>query len=126
MKRIYITLVFLLIAGCISAVEAGYVSAKADLFISKIEIADKLMRKSNFEEAIELCKKTENEWDDSAKKIDMLLIHDYVDNIGISFSKMRSYAENASPDMYFAESASAKKELASIKESEYPLIDNIL
>ena len=29
-------------------------------------------------------------------------------------------------DMYFAESVQAKKELASIKESEFPLVENIL
>ena len=56
----------------------------------------------------------------------MLLIHDYVDEIGNKISNMRSYAENCSPDMYFAESTTAKKELASIKESEYPLAENIL
>lgn len=39
---------------------------------------------------------------------------------------MTSYIQNGSIDMYFAESSKAKKELASIKESEYPFIENIL
>ena len=84
------------------------------------------MRKSEFEDAINVCKTIEEKWDYTAKKIDMLLIHDYVDEIGNKISNMRSYAENCSPDMYFAESTTAKKELASIKESEYPLAENIL
>lgn len=126
MKRVYIAIAFLLVAFCIASAEMGYVSAKADMFVYKIENADKHMRKSEFSEAIKICKKTESEWYESADIIDMLLIHDYVDSIGISISQMRSYAESKNADLYFAQSTSAKKELASIKESEYPLIENLL
>ena len=126
MKRIYISVLFLAIAFSLSAVELGYISGKADVFISMIDQADRYMRKTNFEDALNLCKDIEDQWCESAESIDMLLIHDYVDQIGNSISKMRSHAENGNPDLYFSESASAKKELASIKESEYPLLENIL
>lgn len=126
MKRIYVSLIFLLIVSVSAALQLGYVSAEVDTFISLIEQSDKCMRKSNFEEAISVCQNIENKWGDTAKKIDMLLIHDYVDEIGNRISNMRAYAENCSPDMYFAESTTAKKELASIKESEYPYVENIL
>lgn len=126
MKRIYVSLIFILIVAICAALQLGYVSAEVDSFVSMIEQSDKYMRKSEFEEAISVCKNIEEKWDDTAKKIDMLLIHDYVDEIGNKISNMRSYAENCSPDMYFAESTTAKKELASIKESEYPLAENIL
>ncbi len=126
MKRIYISFLFIIIVFVFAAAQLGYVSGKADIFISMIEQSDKLMRKSEFEEAINLCETIEQDWYDTAKSIDMLLIHDYVDAIGINISKMKAYAENCSVDMYFAESDTAKKELASIKESEYPLIENIL
>lgn len=125
MKRIYISILVLIAVFAFASAELGYVSAKADGFISMIEQTDKLMLKSNFTDAIELCKKTEDEWNESVESIDMLLIHDYVDNIGTNIAKMRSYIENGSPDMYFAESTNAKKELASIKESEYPYFSNI-
>lgn len=126
MKRIYISVVLLIIAACISAAETGFVSAKADLFTGRIEQTDKLMKKDQFEEAAKLCRQLEDDWNKSAEKIDMLLIHDYVDNIGASISKMRSHIECVNPDMYFAESTVVKKELASIKESEYPYVENIL
>lgn len=126
MRRIYISLVFIIACAVFSAVQLGFVSAKADVFVAMIEQSDRYMMKNDFEEAIKLCKTVEEKWKESAEKIDMLLIHDYVDEIGINISKMRSYAESGSPDMYFAMSTSAKKELASIKESEYPLIENIL
>lgn len=126
MKRIYISVIFLAIAFSLSAIEIGYISGKIDTYISLIEQADRYMRKTNFEDALNLCKDIEDKWDNSAEKIDMLLIHDYVDEIGNSISKMRSHAENGNPDLYFSESTCAKKELASIKESEYPLLENIL
>ncbi len=126
MKRIYIAVVLVLLTLCIGALETGYVTAKTDMFIDKIERADKLMKRNEFSEAIKLCQNTEKEWYDNAKAIDMLLIHDYVDDIGLSISKMTSFAESKNTDMYFSESSDAKKQLASIKESEYPLIENLL
>lgn len=126
MKRIYVSLLFIMIVAISAALQFGYVSAEADTFIFMIEQSDKYMRKSEFEDAINVCKNIEEKWCDSSKKIDMLLIHDYVDEIGNKISNMRCYAENCNPDMYFAESTTAKKELASIKESEYPLAENIL
>lgn len=126
MKRIYIAIVLFLTALFSGALEAGYITAKADMFIGKIENIDKLLQKSEYSNALSLCRQTEEQWYESAEKIDMLLIHDYVDAIGLSISRMTVYAEQKNAEMYFAESVSAKKELASIKESEYPLIENIL
>ncbi len=125
-KRIYISLTIILIVVTASAVQLGFISGKADTFISTIEQIDKQMQKSNFNEAITLCNNMEDKWFESADLIDMLLIHDYVDEIGSSISKMRAYAENGSSALYFAESTSAKKELTSIKESEYPNLENVL
>lgn len=126
MKRIYFAVFFMISVLTISAVEVGYVSAKVDSYISKIELIDKQIRKDNFEDAIKMCNQLEERWYESAKPIDTILIHDYVDRIGESISKMRAYAENGGVSQYFAESTSAKKQLASIKESEYPYIENIL
>lgn len=126
MKRIFIAIGVLIFSFGVSAVELGFIGAKADSFESLIELSDKYMMKSNFVDAVKICKKTEQLWDNNAQNIDMLLIHDYVDEIGNSISKMRTYAENNSTDLYFAESTSAKKELASIKESEFPYFENIL
>ena len=95
-------------------------------FIAKIECADRLMSRLEFEDALKICEETEKEWYDNAKLIDTMLIHDYVDNIGLSISRMTAFAQKQNRDMYFAESVQAKKELASIKESEFPLVENIL
>ena len=126
MKRIYAALLFFIIVVIFASVELGYVSGKSDLFISKIELTDKKVYKNDFEEALELCSQLEDNWENSSKRIDMILNHECIDSIGESINKMSSYLQNGSVDMYFAESSKAKKELASIKESEYPYIENIL
>ena len=126
MKRIYIALSLVLAALCFASVETGFISGKTDSFIAEIECADRLMSRLEFDDALKICKETEEEWYDSAKFIDTLLIHDYVDAIGISISRMTAFAQKQNRDMYFAESVQAKKELASIKESEVPLVENIL
>lgn len=126
MKRIFFAFLFFIIVTAAASAELGYVTANADLYISKIELTDKKVYKNDFEEALKMCAQLEESWDDSAKKIDVMLNHDCIDSIGNSISKMMSYIQNGSIDMYFAESRTAKKELASIKESEYPFIENIL
>ena len=117
MKRIYIALSLVLAALCFASVETGFISGKTDSFIAKIECADRLMSRLEFEDALKICEETEKEWYDNAKLID---------NIGLSISRMTAFAQKQNRDMYFAESVQAKKELASIKESEFPLVENIL
>lgn len=126
MKRIFIALFFFVLVGVTASIELGYVTANADLFIYKIELTDKEVYKNDFEEALKMCAQLEYNWDKSAKKIDTLLNHNSIDSIGESINKMTSYIQNGSIDMYFAESSKAKKGLTSIKESEYPYIENIL
>lgn len=126
MKRIFIALLFFIAVSAAASAELGYVTANADLYISKIELTDKQVYKNNFEEALKMCDQLENSWSNSSKKIDVMLNHDCIDSIGESINRMTSYIQNGSIDMYFAESRIAKKELASIKESEYPSVENIL
>lgn len=52
------------------------------------------MSRLEFEDALKICEETEKEWYDNAKLIDTMLIHDYVDNIGLSISRMTVFAQN--------------------------------
>ena len=81
--------------------------------------------KDDFTKASKLCGEVSSDWDKTASFLDTLLIHDYIDSIGINLSQMKTHIDSCCPDMYFAGSAGAKKGLASIKGSEYPKFDNI-
>lgn len=125
MKRIYISIViFVLVLGT-SIFEINYVGNKSDSYKSRIEAVDSLTNEGKKEKALDSCRAIESDWNRDSEKIYTLLIHDYLDNIGISISKMRAHLENNNADMYFAESANAKKGLASVKGSEYPFFENI-
>lgn len=57
MKRIYIALSLILAALCFASVETGFISGKTDSFIAKIECADRLMSRLEFEDALKYVKK---------------------------------------------------------------------
>ena len=68
----------------------------------------------------------ESKWQKNLIIFDILLIHDYVDEISVNLSAMRSYVATQSNDNYLAESAGIKKQLTSVKDSELVKIENIL
>ena len=67
MKRIYIALSLVLAALCFASVETGFISGKMDAFIAKIECADRLMSRLEFEDALKICEENEKEGYDTAK-----------------------------------------------------------
>ena len=126
MRRLLISLSFLAAALCASLFETGYVESKTDSCIAQIKEIDRMTAGGKTMQALEKCRDLEIKWERDVKKIDLLLIHDYAEGIGLGIAKMRVHLENGNEDMYFSESANAKKGLASIKGSEYPFLENIL
>ena len=126
MKRILISITFIIISLIASALKLGYISGKSDLYIAKINQTDKLMRKSDFESAIIYCKINKDNWENDTTKLNYTINHEYTEKISISLSKMFAYVENGNPDLYFAESDSVKKQLTLLKEAEFPNIENII
>ena len=126
MKRLIISLVLALSALAASVFEVAYVSGKSDGYAERINKIDKLISDGKSDKAITECKKLEADWESVSRKSYVLLSHDAVDSVGFCISRMDAFLADGSYQMYFAESKSAKKGLASIKGSEYPLIENIL
>ena len=126
MKRLFIALALTALVLGASFWEAFYIGRQADRYTARIEAVDRLLTQNQTGSALALCSETERDWDSEVGKIYTLLSHDYADAIGGAIAKMRAYLENNRLDMYYAESTSAKKGLASVKGSEYPLPENIL
>lgn len=126
MKRLFIALALTALVLGASFWEVRYVGRQADRYTGQIEAIDDLLKENKTEAALALCRETEQNWEREVGKIYALLSHDYADAIGGAISKMRAHLEHNNSGMYFAESTSAKKGLASIKGSEYPLFENIL
>ena len=126
MKRLYISILFFALSFIGASVEMGYVNAKTDFFLALIEQADKNVEKENYNEAFELCNEMEKKWKASSKIVDMMLNHENIDSVGVNFAKMSSHIKKGNIPLYYAESITAKKELAYIKESESLNLENIL
>ena len=126
MKRIIISLVLTALVLGASVFEFFFVGSKADDYTNRIAEIEAHLKNGDIKSAAKACRAVEQDWDGDMEKIYTLLIHDYADNIGYSFSKMRVHLEQGNLDMYYAESTAAKKGLASIKGNEYPLFENIL
>ena len=126
MKRIMISLALTAIVLAASVFEVIYVGKKSDDYTDRINKIDAMLSNNDTESALKECRALESDWDGDAEKIYTLLSHDTVDSVGYGISGMRAYIENDNTDMYYFESAGAKKGLASIKGSEYPFIENIL
>ena len=126
MKRIIISIVLFTLCLSGAVFEVFCVSRGVDGYIESIEGVDVLIRRGEFDHASYKCAELEKSWNKTSRAIDALLIHDYVDRIGISISQMKAYAENKTADSYYAVSYEAKKALKSIKDSEYPSLENIL
>ncbi len=126
MKRIYIALAFLIIAVTVGIFEMFYVTNKIDELNEEIISADNLVKSENYEGAKDVLASAESKWQKNLSIFDILLIHDYVDEISVNLSSMRSYVATQSNENYLAESEGIKKQLTSIKDSELVQIENIL
>lgn len=126
MKRIYIAIAFLIIALTTGIFEMFYVTNKIDELNEEIISADNLVKSENYDGAKSVLASAETEWQKNLSIFDILLIHDYVDEISVNLSAMRSYVATQNNDNYLAESAGIKKQLTSIKDSELVQIENIL
>lgn len=126
MKRIIISIIIFSVCVSGALFEVFCVGNSIDGYIEKISNTETLVKKDEFVTASKECAELEQNWSGTARIIDAVLIHDYVDRISINIAQMRAYAENNSPDSFFAASAEAKKALKSVKDSEYPLPENIL
>lgn len=126
MKRIYIALAFLIIAVTVGIFEMFYVTNKIDELNEEIISADNLVKSENYEGAKDVLASAESKWQKNLSIFDILLIHDYVDEISVNLSSMRSYVATQSNENYLAESEGIKKQLTSINDSELVQIENIL
>ena len=126
MKRLLISLLLTAAVWGGAVWEVWFVGRQADAYTARLETADALLRARNTAAAARICSAAARDWEREVSGLDVLLIHDYVDNIGYSLAKMCVHLENDQPALYFAESAQTKKALASVKGSEYPFVENIL
>ncbi|MBE6734387.1 MAG: DUF4363 family protein [Ruminococcaceae bacterium] len=126
MKRIYVAGILLLIA--IGLCVAEYVSVRncTDEYTNRIDKIELMVESDNMKKAAFAARETEKNWEETINIIDMLLFHDYVDDIGRNLAKLESYIEKEELAEFFATCEEAKEQLRSLEESELPVARNVI
>lgn len=91
MKRIYISLAFFILSIATGIFEMFYVTNRIDELNEEIVSADNLVKSENYDGAKDVLAAAESKWQKNLSIFDILLIHDYVDEISVNLSAMRSY-----------------------------------
>ncbi len=126
MKRVYGALVILSLVAILCVAEYTCVCQNAKKYIEGIEYTEKCIRNQEVDKAIEYTELLNKNWKGTVSRIDMLLYHDYVDEIGTNLAEMQIHLGNEEYTSFFATSQRTKKELESLYNSEQPLAENII
>jgi len=126
MKRIYVAGILLLIAIGLSVAEYVSVRNCTDEYTNRIDKIELMVESDNMKKAAFAARETEKNWEETINIIDMLLFHDYVDDIGRNLAKLESYIEKEELAEFFATCEEAKEQLRSLEESELPVARNVI
>ncbi len=126
MKRIRISIILLIISAVVCTVQFIYVYNSSNNFIADIENIEENYRNKDYETALKMSSDTFNKWKRNAGLTNLFLYHDYVDEITSNMEQMAIYAAYRKDVEFFSVSSQLKKQIASLKDSEIPNIENII
>ncbi len=126
MKRVYAALGILGLVAILCIAEYVCVYQNTIKYVEGIEYMEECVYKGESDKALEYTELMNEHWQGTVSRIDMLLYHDYVDEIGSNLSEMSVYLRNKEYTAFFATCQRTKKELESLYKSEQPLLENII
>lgn len=126
MNRFLAAMISLTIAAGLCITEYLCVKNSADKFISQIENIEKAMHEENIETALEYANNINKDWQETVSIVDMLLYHDYVDQIGTDLSTLSVYIQFDEEAELYATCEKAKRQLITLKENEKLTAENLI
>ncbi len=126
MSRIKTAIVILFLVTVFCVCEYAYVGDTVKEYIEKVENIEKAYKNEDFEEAHKLAKAADEGWTEKLEYVDMLLYHDYVNEIGVNIAGIAEYVEFKEDAEVFAKCEEAKRELQSLLDNEKPSLANII
>ena len=126
MNRISIAFIFIMLTGILCAGEYIYVEKTVKKYTEDLNVIQEAIENGDREKALRLSKESDDQWQQDLGKIDMLLFHDYVDDIGEDMCTIKKYIENGNDDEALVVCEKTKRELKSLFESELPAAKNII
>lgn len=126
MKRMYAAVILLLIAVTLCVTEYICIGRCTDEYVRRIDNIEQMVSTGNMKKAAFSAREAEKNWKKTVSVIDMLLYHDYVDEIGRNLAALEAYINFEETAEIFATCESTKEQLRSLKESERPAARNII
>lgn len=126
MKRIYMAVILLVFTVLICSVEFIYISSSADKITERIENLCESYKKGNTENSLSYALETERDWMKKVKRIDMLLYHDYVDEITKNIVNLKTYIAQEDAVGLYSTCNEILTQVSSLKSSELPTAENII
>ena len=126
MNRITLAIIFILLTGLLCAGEYIYVKDTVDNYSEDLSRIEEALDEGDAEKALKIAKRSDRDWQKDSGRIDMLLFHDYVDDIGEDICTIKMHIEKENYDEAAVTCEKTKRELYSLFESEKPLAKNII
>ena len=126
MKRMYVALLMLMIAVSLCVAEYLCVEKYTREYVNRIDNIEKMYAKGEDKKAAFSAREAEKSWEKTVSVIDMLLFHDYVDEIGRNLSQLEAYIMFEDDASLYATCESTKEQLLSLRKSELPIAENII
>lgn len=116
----------LFIASSISITEYAYVKNTQQNYTQMLNSAESYFSVREYKTAAFATENIYAKWNNTKNFLNIFLIHNKVEEITESISKLCEYAKTKKYDEYIFESKKIKRQLLSITESELPYLENLL
>lgn len=126
MKRLYIAVILLLFVAAVCTTEFIYINHCANNITDMIDNISRIYEEGKKERAMKLALETEENWKIKVSKIDMLLYHDYVDDITRNIVNLKTYIEEDDTVGLYSTCNETITQIYSLKNSEFPSLENII
>ncbi len=126
MKRLYVAVILLVFAAAVCTAEFLYINHCANSITGMIKNVSASYSEGNKKKAMNYALETEEDWQRKVSKIDMLLYHDYVDDITKNIVNLKTYIIEDDAVGLYSTVGEAITQINSLKNSEFPTLENII
>lgn len=126
MKRLWIAIVLLLICAAVAVAEYATVQNEYNYYTNSLNKADELISLKEYSDALTLVERTQCQWESTQQTLNIFLLHEDVESIYEAMSELKKYAENKDSEEFLSLSSKTKRQLLCLKQSELPILENIM
>lgn len=126
MKRLWVAIALLAICFGIGIYEYSAVSKNEQKITQIIESAENYISKKEYKNAYNMSRYALTQWENESKNLNVFLLHSDILVVTENLHTLCEYAQDKNADEFVKICDKTIRQLHSLKESELPLIENLL